>query len=267
MYKTIGIIGYGNMGSAIAERIRSKYPIWVFDKDGNKTKNLSSINIAENVVALLNRVDTVVLAVKPQDFDSVLNEIKDNVDGKLIISIAAGITTKYIENRLCKVRVIRVMPNLPAGIGEGMICLSKGKTATEEDLNFIKQLFKVLGKTLILNEDMMNAATAVSGSGPAYVCEYLESGQKKELFFDNFQKAARAIGFNEEDAKLLAETTFTGTLEFLKKTKVSPSQLKKQVASKGGTTEAALEVLHKGGSLEEAVKAAEKRAEGLSRKE
>ena len=133
------------MGQAIAEQIKSMYPIWVFDKDSNKTKNLSDINIARNVVDLLNEVDTVILAVKPQDFDTLLDEMKGNVKDKLIVSIAAGITTVYIEKRLGQTKVIRVMPNLPARIGKGMICLCRGKFSTDDDdLNFSKQLFENL---------------------------------------------------------------------------------------------------------------------------
>jgi len=260
--KKIGIIGYGNMGSAIAERIKSAYDVVVFDKDINKTRNLSGIRIAMDIISLVKRVDVMVLAVKPQDFDTLLKEIKDYAKDKLVISIAAGITTSYIETRLQKARVVRAMPNLPAKIGKGMICLCKGKFTDGEDLNFTNKLFSLLGKTLIIEENLMNACTAISGSGPVYVCNYLEA--EKEGFSNDFQKAAKSVGFNAKQSAFLVNTTFSGTVEFLKETKISPSELKRQVASKGGTTEAALEVLHNGGSLVDAVKAAVKRARELS---
>jgi pyrroline-5-carboxylate reductase len=254
------------MGSAIAERIKDKYAVAVFDKDTKKTVGLSGIEAAVNIADLVKSADAVILAVKPQDFGNLLSEIRDFLENKLIISIAAGITTAYIEKKLDAARVIRTMPNLPAKIGKGMICLCKGRLADNKDLIFTEKLFTPLGKTLVLNEDMMDAATAVSGSGPAYVCEYLESGKSKQAFLNDFRSAAKAIGFRPQEAALLVNTTFSGTIAFLKKTKLLPLELKNQVASKGGTTEAALEVLHKGGPLSEAIKAALRRAKELSRR-
>jgi pyrroline-5-carboxylate reductase len=274
MKKKIGIIGFGNMGSAIAGRIKPKYEVLVFDKDREKTKNLTKINVADNLISLISQVEVSILAVKPQDFDVLLNDMSNYVNGKLIISIAAGITTKYIENRLGQARVIRVMPNLPIKIGKGMSCICRGESAKEDDLNFTEKLFKKIGKTLILSESMVDAATAISGSGPGYL--YDESEGKsldeikkyaKEIFIPALTASAHELGFSSEESQILAEVTGIGSIAFLEKTGLSPSELKKQVASKGGTTEAALEVLHKGGSLLEAVKAAKKRAEELSPKE
>lgn len=274
MERAIGIIGFGNMGSAIAEQLKVGYQILVFDNDKDKTNNMSGIKVSGDNVDLVNKVDTLILAVKPQDFDTVLQEIKDYVKGKLIISIAAGITTKYIEKRLGQTRVIRVMPNLPIKIGKGMSCISRGESAKEDDLNFTEKLFKKIGKTLILSESMMDAATAISGSGPGYFYDWSEGKSSdeikkyaKEIFIPALTASAHELGFSSEESQILAEATGVGSVAFLEKTGLLPSELKKQVASKGGTTEAALEILHRGGSLLEAVKAAEKRAEELSRKE
>lgn len=267
----IGIIGFGNMGSAIAGRLKADYRIFVFDKDKNKTNNLSDIKVARDTLDLINAVDIVILAVKPQDFNNLLEEIKRQAKEKLFISIAAGITTSYIEKYLGKARVIRAMPNMPARIGKGMTCLSKGRFAIEEDLNFTKQLFSRLGQTLILHEEMMDQATAISGSGPGYLYDWsvgrnIEEVKKyaQDIFIPSLTASAKAIGFFPEEANILARVTAEGSIVFLEKSNLSPSELKKQVASKGGTTEAALEVLHKGGSLEEAVKAALSRAKELS---
>ncbi|MFH0790486.1 MAG: pyrroline-5-carboxylate reductase [Candidatus Omnitrophota bacterium] len=278
MRQKIGMIGFGNMGSAITAILKaqkSKYEIWVFDKDRLRINNLFDIKAAENNVDLVSRADIIILAVKPQDFNIVLDEIKDYVQEKLIISIAAGIKTEYTEKSLGRVRVVRVMPNITAKVGAGITCLAKGKFAAEEDFNFAAELFANLGKTLRIEEKMMNAATAVSGSGPAYICEFIEaqsadidniSEQKKQAFLDDFQKAAQAVGFNQEQAGVLVKNTFDGTIEMLKKTGFLPSELKAQVISKGGTTEAALEVLRKGGCLQDAVRAALTRAEELAKK-
>lgn len=275
--KTVGIIGFGNMGQAIAEQLKIDYQVQVFDKDKNKTRGLAGIKIAQASADLAKNSDVLILAIKPQDFEGLLVEIKDFLSAdKLIISIAAGITTAYIEKCLGVVRVIRAMPNILIKIGASVTCLSKGKFATEQDLEFAENLFGYIGETLAIKEEMMNAATAVSGSGPAYICYYIEAGlldpdnipeQRREAFLSNFRKSAENLGFSKEEATLLVSNTFNGTINFLKKTKVPALELKKQVASKGGTTEAALEVLYKGASLEEAVKAARKRAEELSKKE
>ena len=260
--RKIGIIGFGNMGSAIAERIKARYTVWLYDKDKNKLKGLKDIPVAQNNSDLVKKVDAVLLAVKPQDFDATLDEIRSAVSDKLIISIAAGIRTIYIEKFLGNVRVVRVMPNMPLRIGEGMSCLCKGRFATDDDLAFGQKLFDAAGRTLILDEGLMNAATAVSGSGPAYVCYYLES--KKQNLLADFPKAAEGVGFSSKEAEFLVQATYSGTIDFLKKTKILPSELRIQVTSKGGTTEAALKVLDGGCSLQDAVKAALIRAEELS---
>lgn len=275
--KTVGIIGFGNMGSAIGERLKSKYQIWIFDKDNNKTRNLVGIKVADNIIDLLNKVDTTILAVKPQDFDAVLGEIKSctHLADKLFVSIAAGINTSYIEKRLGAVRVVRVMPNMAIKIGQGISCLSKGKFAREGDFDFTNDLFGYMGETLRIEEEKMAAATAVSGSGPGFYFDIIESsltGNKdpeefKKEFIISLTKAAEESGFKHEEAVFLASGTGTACQLLLVKTKLSPSELKKQITSKGGTTLAGLDALHATGSLIEAVKAAKKRAEELSKKE
>lgn len=260
------------MGSAIAERLSAKYDVYAFDKDLTKIKNLSGFQACKDVKDLIDNTDTVILAIKPQDFASVLNEIKNQTKDQLIISIAAGITTQYIERFLDKVKVIRAMPNMPAKIGKGMTVICKGSSATEEDLGFAQQLFDYLGKTLILDEQMMAAATAISGSGPGYFFDLVQSkkldeikGFAKKIFIPALSKAAESLGFTPAEARLLSETTAIGSIILLEKTSATPLELKNQVASKGGTTEAGLEILHNGGSLEDAVKAAQERAKQLSR--
>lgn len=277
MNKNIGIIGFGNMGRAIAERIKPEYKVYIFDKDDNKTKNLSLIEIARDIPGLVRCSDVVILAVKPQDFAGVLAGIKDWIGAKLVISIAAGITTNYIQKALDRgARVIRVMPNMPAKIAQGISCLSRSGLASKKDLDLADKLFGYLGQTVKIKEELMNSATAVSGSGPAYVLRYLKTErinihkipkEKKESFLNDFQKSAQGVGFTFGQAKVLTEAVFSGTVSFLRKTKIAPGDLIKQVASKGGTTEAALRVLDSGGSLSEAVQAAKARADELSGKD
>ncbi|MFC1708579.1 pyrroline-5-carboxylate reductase family protein [Candidatus Omnitrophota bacterium] len=271
----IGIIGFGNMGSCLAQRLKSKKnQIWVFDKDKTKTQKLSQAKIADSNVDLVKKVGTVVLAIKPQDFAVTLEEIKGDTEGKLIVSIAAGITTGHIEKALGEVRVVRTMPNMPARIGKGMICLCKGKFASEEDLFFSRELFESLGVTLTLEEDMMNEATAVSGSGPGYAFDWIDRkkiDKDNEASIERFREeftvlltgAAVGIGFMPKEATKLAQATTDGSIALFKQSNLSVQELKKQIASKGGTTEAALEVLRIGGDLDDAVRAAAVRAAEL----
>jgi len=270
MKKTIGIIGFGNMGSAIARQIKSKYIVLIFDKDCKKTKKLSGIKLAKTAEELAEKSEVIILAVKPQDFESVLSEIKTCAKGKLIISIAAGITTKYIEKKLGKVKVIRVMPNLGAKIGESVTCLCKGKFAKRNDIPFAKKLFSYIGSTTILSENKMDVVTAISGSGPAYVCHSIEAGLEIDDFLARFKKAAKPIsdevGLSYKDMSFLVNSTTTSTINLIKKTKVEPSELRKQVTSRGGTTAAALKVLKRSWSaFGDALKAAARRAKQLSR--
>lgn len=263
------------MGSAIAERLKINYQIYTFDKDKNKTKNLSGIHVTDNILDLLKKVETVILAVKPQDFDSVLNGINSNVEGKLIISIAAGIPTSYVEKILGKARVVRVMPNLPAKVEKGMSCLCKGRFASDEDLELAEELFKRVGETLAINENMMDAATAVSGSGPGFFFSLAQGKDIKEVqefgknvFTPKLAEAAEVVGFDRSQAHTLASTTTAGSIALMVSTNLSAKALCLRVTSKKGTTEAGLQVLnHNIENLIEAVEAAVKRAEELSKRE
>ena len=225
---------------------------------------------------LAGKVDVVILAVKPQDFDVVLRQIKDYMRGKLVISIAAGITTAYIKKILGAVRVVRAMPNIFIKIGKGMICLCRGENATQRDINFTRSLFRNLGATKILNENMMDAVTAVSGSGPGFCYDIIESrkinleNEIKAFIYKEFipllTEAAESVGFTHKEGKYLAMHTGPSCLAFLEETGQMPAEAKKQITSKKGTTEAGLEALHRRGSLIDAVKAALIRAKELSRK-
>jgi pyrroline-5-carboxylate reductase len=205
-----------------------------------------------------------------------LRGIKDVVSEKLIISIAAGITTDYIQKCLGQVRVIRVMPNMPSRIGKGISCVSKGKFSSNTDLLFTQEMFTYLGETLVLEEVMMDAATAVSGSGPGFFFELLLAHKIDlknqhavesfawDIFIPQLTDAAKLLKFSEEQAKLLAVQTAEGSVSLLMITGLTPQDLISQIASKGGTTEAGLQVLRNGGPLLEATEAAKKKAEELS---
>jgi pyrroline-5-carboxylate reductase len=167
------------------------------------------------------------------------------------------------------------MPNMPARVAKGMTCLCKGKYACAGDMRVARNIFIHLGRVQVLKENMMNAVTAVSGSGPGYFYDYLDSlsitpGNISRSLVNNFRnafrKAAQAAGFKKAQACLLVNTTIRGSMAAAQAFDLTWAQLRQQVASKGGTTEAALEVLHRKGSLVEAVMAAKKRAGQLEKK-
>jgi pyrroline-5-carboxylate reductase len=264
----VGIIGYGNMGQAIAERAKTLFDIIAFDKI--KSINTEGLETSNSLFDLINKSEVIILAVKPQDISSLIEEIKGNLKGQLIISIAAGVTTKYLEQKLGNARVIRVMPNMPAQIGVGVSGLYKGKFANEEDFNLAWQLLSCVGIAKDFDdENMIDAVTAISGSGPAYFCYYIKdrvkAASKRDEFIRELTESAISIGFDKIFAARMSEKTVDGTISLLTEKNWSCEELIKRVMSKGGTTEAALDVLKEDGSLQEAVKAALKRAKELSK--
>ena len=259
------------MGQAIAERIKDKYAVSVYDKDSNKISGLTSITASKSAGELVRQSEVVIIAVKPQNFDSLLNEIKSSAQGKLIITIAAGITTSYIEKHLgSNTHVIRVMPNMPAQIGKGVSGICKGRFAEEKDFDLAWQLFGFVGFAATLDDErMMDTITAISGSGPAFYCYYIKDAanvaSKKDEFVNELTQVAISLNFDPMLAKHISEKTVEGTVCLLMENRWTCEELIKRVASKGGTTEAGLEILYKGGSLVEAVRAAVERARELSR--
>lgn len=270
--KKIGIIGYGNMGSAIAGRIKAKYRVWVFDKDKEKTRGLKGIQVSYDPVGLIKESDIVILAVKPQDFDALLNEINAYAKDKLIISIAAGIKTSYLEKIIGTAKVVRVMPNIGAIVGKSFSYICKGGFAKESDLKIAVELFSFLGHTFILSEDRMAAATGVGGSGPGFWGYLFDKKPRSEwekyetdYFIPELTSAAESLGFDKEISGEMARFVTSASISAVDVLHITPGELKVRVASKGGTTEAGLKVLEQGGSLTDAVKAAAERAKELSR--
>ncbi len=264
------------MGQAIALKINSRYAVRVFEKDSSKTNNLIGITAVADIDQLFKFSQAVILAVKPQDFALVLSMIKSKLRDKLVISIAAGITTEYIQKNLGRARVVRVMPNLAAKFGQSTTAICKGALASANDIKFVAGLFKYLGTVFIFDENKLDAATAISGSGPAYIFYDLEINhldplripkEFKDGYIKKLKDAAIEVGFDPEVAACLAIDTLASSLSLLTGTGYPPAQLRKMVTSPGGTTEAALKILMSGGSWTEAAVAAKQRAQELSKKD
>lgn len=250
----LGIIGAGNMGRAIASRVNKK--ILVSDIDPSKLdfRKNRQILIARDNIDLTKRSKVIILAVKPQDIIEVLKEIWPYIKGKLIISIAAGVETRSIEKILKGARVIRVMPNMPALVGKGISAITRGRFAGKKDMDAARRIFVNVGEIVEVKEGLMDAVTALSGSGPAYYF----------LFTDILKRAGQAIGLEEGLAEKLAVATFIGAANTAEAAGIPMQDFIKKVASKGGTTEAALRTFKQKG-LERIVKQAVSSASKMSR--
>jgi pyrroline-5-carboxylate reductase len=266
---TIGFIGSGNMAEALIKGIiqagvylpQDIYVSDVLPERLDKLVETYCVQRAQDNGALASTVDTIILSVKPQILDTVLEEIKTNVGkNSLIVSIAAGKRIKTITDCLGDVRVVRVMPNTPALVGEGASALYANKKAKKK-LPEVVRLFSAVGKAVVVeSEDLIDAVTAVSGSGPAY---YL-------LLMEEMTKAGVEMGLPVEVAKNLVLQTAKGAAMLAleaDKNGESPADLRRKVTSPKGTTEAALEVFAKGNFaalVSAALKRAEERAKELS---
>ena len=179
--------------------------------------------------------DTLVLVVKPQDMEALLDEIRDHVrEGNTVVSLAAGITTEFLEARLPEgSSVVRVMPNPPALVDEGMAGVSPGRHCTEQHLLEAEALLSSCGKVVRLEEKHLDAVTAISGSGPAYIFYVVEA----------MIEAGVVLGLPRATATELVVQTLYGAATMLKETHEHPTVLREQVSSPGGTTVAALRQL------------------------
>jgi pyrroline-5-carboxylate reductase len=256
----LGFIGAGRMAEAILRGLGSSNII-ISDKDPARLKLVAKkfgVKAAEDNAEAASSSDVLILAVKPQAMHAALSDICTKIKpGCLVISIAAGITLKSLEKYLPKVPVVRVMPNNPCLIGEGITAICGGKRAEEKDLKTAEKIFSSVGETIRVDEKNMNAVTALSGSGPAFVYETV----------DALVNGGIEAGLNKDMASRLALKTVYGSVKTLIETKRTPEELKTMVASPGGTTVAGLRVLDEGdfkGTLKKAVVKASARAKEIS---
>ena len=267
----IGFIGAGNMAFAIIGGILNTP---AFSKHYPQTAIMASDPQAETRAqikqrypqltttadnrSLVQNSEIIILAVKPQQMETVLREIGNNVREKLVISIAAGITIQRLQSKLLKARIARIMPNTPCLVSAGMSALSFADNVTDEDKQCVEAIFSAVGETTIVDESLINAVTGVSGSGPAFVYDVAQA----------LIDGAVSVGLEAPVARKLVAQTLAGAGQMLLQRPESPAELIRMVASPGGTTEAGLTILSREKwrhVLKNAVIAAKERTDELSK--
>ena len=244
--------------SFISSRFIKPEDIFVFVRNTDISSIESAIpktNFSTSVSEKIGEFDIVILAVKPQDFSFLAQSIKPYLkDSQIIFSVMAGITIAKLEVQLSCSKIVRSMPNIPTQIGMGVTVFTASANVDRKELFIIQNLINTTGKSVYVeNEKLIDAATAISGSGPAYVFYFMQS----------MIKAAVDLGFNESEAELLVNQTFMGSVAIQNSYSLSNQEWIAKVASKGGTTESALQVFEKGiieTTIIEAIKAANDRA-------
>ena len=234
----VGFIGAGKMGEALIRSMLGiedlQISVLASDVSAERRKLISKlvgVEATESNLRVVDESDVVFVAVKPQNIDEVLDEIRDT--DKLVVSIAAGIPLRRLEAKLTKARVIRVMPNAPCLVGEMAGGFSLGVRATDEDADTLRALLKNAGIIFRLDEKHLDAVTALSGSGPAFIAYIIKS----------MADGAVKQGLPEDVAEQLAVQTALGTGKLLRDMKLSPEELISIVSSPGGTTVAGRQVL------------------------
>ncbi len=236
----VGILGVGNMGAALARGMISRSifdseSVMIFDLDQQKVDSIVAdlgVRPAGGVSELVKSADLLILAAKPQAFEDLLTSLSPLVrPGQTVMSIAAGVTTASIEEALGEaVSVVRVMPNLPALVGEGISVYCRGSTATDADVERVAVVLDSVGESLEASEDLMDPVTALSGTGPAYIFHTMEAMIESGI----------EMGMSREIAERLVLQTVLGAAILANLSDADPATLRERVTSKGGTTEAAI---------------------------
>ena len=221
--------------SFLRSHITSKEDMMILEKSPHKAEELTQKDIGTvygRPEDCIRQSDLVILAVKPQDAPALFNKVRPLIDRQQVfLSIMAGVKLRTIADGLGAEKVVRAMPNLPAQIGMGMTAFTSSASVTRIELVMVQNLLNTTGKTVYVErEEAIDAATAISGSGPAYVWFFMKS----------MMDAAQGMGFNQSEAELLVSQTFRGAIELFNKTDFTCEEWIVKVCSKGGTTEAAL---------------------------
>jgi len=261
----IAILGLGKMGTILAQGFlradllpAANLTATVARADRERTPDLG-ITLTSDNLAAARAADVILLAIKPWQIAPVLTEIAPALTPtKLIISVAASITTAAMEAAAGpQIPVIRAMPHTPAALGAGMTAICRGRHVSDAQLALAERIFATVGRTVTLDEKLIDAATGLSGSGPAYLY----------IVIDALAEAGVSVGLPRETATLLAAQTTLGAARMVLETALHPAQLKDQVTTPGGTTIAGIQALEEGNlraTLIQAVKRSTARAKELA---
>lgn len=260
------IVGAGNMGTTYAESFLlshsiTKDDLLILEKTTEKADLLRKKGyqyVISSPDERVSKVKLIILAVKPQDTFLLFENLKNYIlPTQTILSIMAGVKIETLKKALGTTKVVRAMPNLPSQIGMGMTGFTADESVTREELFFVQNLLNTTGKSLYFSEEeKIDAVTAISGSGPAYVYYFMEAMIKK----------AQEMGFSHSEAELLVTQTFMGAVHLENRSNYSCEEWIKRVSSRGGTTEAALKVFSEeslGEKIGNGLIAAQKRAKEL----
>ncbi|WP_121667826.1 pyrroline-5-carboxylate reductase [Mesonia aquimarina] len=235
------VIGAGNMGLTYSEGMAkspllAKHNLKIYDTDPEKISSLEKVShfdVYDNLEDCLPKADVVFIAVKPYHSDDLFSQIKPMInDQQIFVSLMAGVTIDSIKERLGAKKVIRTMPNLPAQVGKGVTSYTESEAVSKVELIMVRSLLDTTGESIhVETENFIDASTGISGSGPAYVFYFMQS----------MLEAALKMGFSDYDSKVLVSNTFEGAVELFNQSDLSPKSWMDRVASKGGTTRAALD--------------------------
>jgi len=256
----IGVIGVGKMGEALisglaSSKFNSDY-IYAYDivpERAGVMKSKYNIHCCKSIPDLVSSSDIIALVVKPQDILNVVKEVGTvPLNGKIVLSLAAGITTSFLAEHLPKgTEIVRAMPNLACAVGEGMVCICRGQGSSKESLEKVRRMFELTGRVLKVDEKYMDAVTGLSGSGPAFTYVFIEA----------LADAGVRLGLRRDDAFILAAQTVLGAGKLVVATGEHPAKLRDMVVTPGGTTIEGLLEIEKGGVRAVVIEAVSKAAE------
>jgi pyrroline-5-carboxylate reductase len=237
------VIGAGNMGLTYAQgmsksKLLKKKNIMILDNSEEKLEELNEISHFDAFKELedcVPKADIIFIAVKPYHAENLFKKLKPYTKpGQVLVSIMAGINIDSIKKYSGLVKIVRAMPNLPAQIGKGLTSYVSSEEISRIEKLTIESLLDTTGKSMeVTSEKFIDASTGISGSGPAYVFYFMQS----------MMEAALTMGFSKNDSSVLVSQTFTGAIELFNQSNLSPNSWIKKVASKGGTTRAALDCM------------------------
>jgi pyrroline-5-carboxylate reductase len=261
----LGFIGAGKLaGSVIRGLMRAKFcpPGAIMASEPNEQtrttlKNETGVAVAMNNAEVVDKAEAIFIAVKPPMVVPVLAELKDQLQNKLVISLAGGVRISSME-KVCDARIMRALTNTPSAICRAATGITRGSRSTKDDVDLVRKIFGAIGVVVEINEQQIDIVTALSGSGPAFIYTVVEA----------LAAGGTKLGLANEVAMELAIQTARGAAEIMLESKMSPEELRRMVVTPGGTTAAGLALMEKlgtGESLIAAVETATKRSQEMAK--